>query len=343
MSKKFSSIEEIKSYFGIDNDTVEDIRKELRKRIKEFHPDTTNGDFKSIEQQERYESLSNAIQFLDDEGVNNSNLILSKNELSTLIKQAVNQEVSVFRNQISNDEKSEKTQNQFKETLNESVVKFQKYHLFPKITSVVIVSIISLIWLFPETATKHPVLKELFDIRHPVFTLFWVFSLMFAGLFWFYLTILENRDKEIKTSYSLDSTQNRIFRLYIASLYSKYTGFDREEERRVIFFEKDSLLNFIINDYKNINRHINIEANDDWFSLKQKLELYYDSSPFKLSEGTSNTAKNIFFPFIKKPGLLEFDFLQQLTDTIIHKLFLRKAIFPVQESSISEKYKYYLD
>lgn len=341
MSKKFSSIEEIKSYFGIDNDTVEDIRKELRKRIKEFHPDTTNGEFKSIEQQERYDNLSNAIQFLDNEGLNNSNLILSKNELTSLIKRTINHEMSLFHGQTNNEEKIQKTENQLKAIVEESVVKFQKYHLFPKITSVVIVSIISLIWLFPETATKHPVLRELIDIHHIGFTAFWLFSLMLVGSFWFILTIHENRDKTIKTSYSLDSTQNRIFRLFIGSLYSKFKGVKHEGDRRAIIFEKDWLLNFLINDYESINRNIDINVDDDWFKLKEKIKIYYETNLHN-KKGV-HTSANFIVPFLKRPGLLEFDFLQQLTDTIIQKLLQKRVITPVDDSSISEKYKYYID
>lgn len=64
--KKWKNISEIRKHFSFEpGDQLEKTRLELKKKLKEFHPDTTNGKFKDSEQQEKYETANSALEFVD--------------------------------------------------------------------------------------------------------------------------------------------------------------------------------------------------------------------------------------------------------------------------------------
>ena len=65
--KRWNNISEIRKYFSFEpGEQLEKIRSELKNKLKQFHLDTTNGEYKNTEQQENYETANSALEFVDE-------------------------------------------------------------------------------------------------------------------------------------------------------------------------------------------------------------------------------------------------------------------------------------
>ncbi len=91
---EFASIEEIKEYFGINTDDIEEIRKQLKNMLAELHPDKNGGEYRNKKQQKDYEEVSNAITFFDN---SSTSLVLPRKHMDKRF--AKNRRLNYFQNE----------------------------------------------------------------------------------------------------------------------------------------------------------------------------------------------------------------------------------------------------
>ena len=202
----FNNLAEIKEQLDLKSSNKEELRKVLKLKLKECHPDSNGGrDFESIEKRLLYEKITAAIEFIDTP----VELVLRR-EISDLKK--VVQDLAIKRN---DDEVLIKKEELLTSKIETNIKNYTSSHLFPKITSSVIAGLLSIIWLFPKTVSEHIILKNYIDVQSPFFSIIWFLGLFFTGYIWLALNTLERRNKGRKNSLKLEAVQNMLFDGYI--------------------------------------------------------------------------------------------------------------------------------
>ena len=81
----FKSLGQVKKEFGISVNAPKEIRKELRRRLKEVHPDTSSGDKASTElESEKALQMTEALTFLDQ--TKHEKAVVPVEEVNTLVQ-----------------------------------------------------------------------------------------------------------------------------------------------------------------------------------------------------------------------------------------------------------------
>jgi hypothetical protein len=335
---EFTTIEEIKEYFGIETEDVEEIRKKLKILLSEIHPDKNGGKHKNRKQQRDYEELSNAITFIDN---TNTSLVLTRNEWKGVLQKI--EELAIFKTKndyITEDEISK----QLDTSINTSVIKFQKKHFSYKISSLIAVTLITTLWTFPSIIEGHKILKRLIYPDSIQFTIFWLTSLTITSIIWLYAKVLDKKDDIIKKSYNLDSTQNSIFKLFLAWLHSAYSHsvtYNTELHKHSYSFTKDDIVNFVLNYYKPFYREFNAELSSTDYELYQSIYKHFDKDKKKVIEISKKQRHNRhLFLIFREPGEIDIELAQKIAEVIIGKLLTRKLVTLSNKKTFSETYSF---
>jgi hypothetical protein len=165
---EFTSIEEIKEYFGIDANREEELRKELKIMISKLHPDKTGGEYRSKKQQNDYEELNQAIEFISG---TSTELTVTRKEWSNMLQKV--EELSNFK--TKNDiVAEEELSTQLKKGIQTSVINFSKKHLSFKISSIAIATILTSLWAFPQLVESNKNFRKLVNSESFAFSLIWM-------------------------------------------------------------------------------------------------------------------------------------------------------------------------
>lgn len=332
----FNSINKIKEHFGLEIEDVKELRKELRNKLAKVHPDKTGGKFAGNAQQRDHDEITAAIDFIDNES---TDIILSNKNLVELIKKV--DELSLLKEK--EEIKVKEQYNQLLENhIDSSVIRYQKKHTSLKISSLVAITLISSIWAFPSIVLEHPVLKNIFVLDSIPFTVAWICSIVFAGYIWLYSKSIEKEDKLIKLNYNIDTTQNTIFKFFLAwTRAAKHSVFDFDS--KTYKFSRDDLFNFILNHYQGMNEEFGEYYElDDW-ELYRKISEKYENKKDLLIIRDKSSLKKRFLNFFTQPGEIDVDLAHKLTDTMLQKLKLRNIIILDKKLAFHDTYKYTLD
>lgn len=333
----FSSIEEIKEYYGFQTDDISEIRKEIISSLSIIHPDKNGGDFSNKKQEKDYEELNAALEFIDN---SKKDITISKNDWSLVLRRL--DELALIKrnaNEVSESQYIESLSN----SVNTSIISYQKRHSFLKISSLAISSFLTIMWAFPTIAESHPILKNYINSKSPFFTGLWLEAVLLTAVIWVITKNNEGKDDQIKKTYNLDSTQNIIFKLFIAwltKLNHKTREYDHENHTHISFFSKDDLINFIANYYEELRyKFSDLIISDSQFDIERAVSKEYENdNEVFLRKRKMKT--NPFRLFFKKPGEIDIDLGQKLADTIVAKLLLRGIITISDRKTFSETYRY---
>jgi hypothetical protein len=151
----FKSLDEIISRFNLDAKDAEVVKKQLKNLIKKFHPDTNgeNGNFSTENDKNIFLEIKSAIEFLD--GNQSTTTLATKNDITSLTK--VLNELALSNKEEIVNKNIESKKSSLTTKLNESVIAYHKDHSSPKITSLVVASILTALWAFPNVVKDHPV------------------------------------------------------------------------------------------------------------------------------------------------------------------------------------------
>lgn len=237
---KFSNIEQVKTEFKITSSHIDDIRRDLIKKLAEAHPDKTSGNFANAEQEEKFERLKQAIEFMDNQ--QNASLIKIDDlkELIRLIKDDDKEKPNIIEKYESNLKKTfelyrEKTLSRYK---------------FPKISITAITAAITFLWSFPSLIGEHPILSRWIDPSNPYLSIIWLQSLIVTGTFWFFIWWKDEKEKRFQDLISNEGFQNKLF---IEFVNERKIEFREEGNKEYVFF-KEQLIKYILNFY--FKRHV---------------------------------------------------------------------------------------
>lgn len=335
---EFTSTEEIKAHFGIETSDIDELRKQLKAMLAEVHPDKTGGEYQSRKQQRDYQEVAAAIEYIDN---TDTSLTLTRKEWSNMLQKM--EELAVFKSKNDVIVEEEFTK-QLDTSINTSVIKFQKRHYVYKISSLVVATIITTLWGFPSLIENHKVLSKFIYPETLWFTIFWFGSLLLTSMIWIYSKILERRDDVIKKKYNLDSTQNSIFKLFLAWLqagYSHATEYDHKNDKHIFKFTKDDVVNFILNYFERYYKEFGHELTSSRFDLYRSVYNHHDKDKKKVLEHPDDRRKTShILVFFRRPGEIDIDLAQKIADTIIAKLVNRGLVTISKKRTFSETYNY---
>ncbi|MBG6129951.1 hypothetical protein IWQ47_001966 [Aquimarina sp. EL_43] len=228
---KYTSIEQIKSDFDLNLDSIDQIRNELKSKIKKCHPDKVDSTEWDNGLKNEFLNLTEAIEFIDTSKKENSSLV-PVDQVTELVK--VIKDI-LPKNEIITQET--KFENQLDSFLQER----KDVMRFPKISLSVITGLISFVWLFPQTVADHPVLKNYISFENGFFLIGWVIALFYAIMFWVLISRKERREKSLIKYIKTERAQNKIFQRFLD--YNSNNKFNKEE-----------LIEFILDEYGNRRR-----------------------------------------------------------------------------------------
>jgi hypothetical protein len=335
---EFNTLDEIIKHFNIEFTEGDDVKKELKNLIKKIHPDKNDGEFKSETDKTKYNEIIEALGFLE---LNNVTSIATKNDVAALTK--VLNEIVLSKKADISEEKIERKVSTLSNFIQESIKNFHNHNSTPKITSIVIATLITALWAFPNVVKDHPLLGFLYHYNKE-FTIIWLFSLIYMGILWLQIKMIEQKDEEIKCSYKLESTQNNIFSLFTTWMYGVFKNFEiREDKRRFITFTKEDLINFLITRYAFYNRKLKGMNNLTIYEIGKVIKETEDSETFKYQLKRKNISHSLFFNLLPRPGEIDLEIANLISDLIIERLFERNVIVKVNKRSLSDIYEFELE
>ncbi len=289
---KFESVEQITKEFDLEFISIANLKRELKTKLAKFHPDRNGGSFKSNGDKEIYESLISAYDFVSSQKTD----IVSRDEISALTKAI--KDLAVEKNKT-------KTEEVLAERIDNSIKSYSSIHLLPKISTTAIASVISILWLFPETVSEHQILSSLIEPSSNGFTFLWLGTMFFSGIIWIILKLLEMKNASMKKTFNLESTQNMLFNEFV-----RYQLYDDDIiERGYMKFRKEDLIEFI--------RGFNLGKR------KYDYKRGYRLSPLSLFLDNRN---------------INLELHQCLADLIINKAVLKGLVTVDKSKSLSDEY-----
>lgn len=329
---EFESIEHVRKFFGIKEEDEKEIVKEIKKRIAKVHNDKSNGEYESETQKREHEELTEALNFLKGQ---NNQVTISKNDWVEL-KQKVN-ELELQRR--ANGEQSSLLVN-LRDTVVSSGVNFQKKHFSFKITSLVLGSMISAIWLFPNMVEKNPMLNQIVIENYNIYTGIWLYLIAMLGVTWVFVRRIEVKDKELRKRYLIEAFQFQMFKLFLAWLrtgfYDRFE-YDEDYSTGTYRFTKDEFFNFILNHFSPMYSRFSNDLSGDIYDIYNKVRDRFERKELVELSARPRTLINKFFG---TPGDIDVDLAQELTDTILTKLLSRGVVVKVEDNSFTEAYTF---
>lgn len=228
---KYTSIEQIKSDFNLNLDSLDQIRVELKSKMKKCHPDKVDSTEWKNGMKNDFLNLTEAIEFIDTSKKENTSLVPVEQvtELVKVIKDILP------KNEIITQE------TKFENQLDSFMQERKEVMRFPKISLSVITGLISFIWLFPQTVADHPILKNYISFENRFFLIGWIMALFYAIMFWVLISRKERREKSLIKYIKTERAQNKIFQSFIS---------EKSSNR----FNKEELIEFVLDKHGNSRR-----------------------------------------------------------------------------------------
>ncbi|MES2838050.1 MAG: hypothetical protein V4667_11040 [Bacteroidota bacterium] len=328
----FKSIDEIISHFDLDVSEADEIKRELKSLIKKVHPDKNHGSFKSDKDKDFYMEIQSALEFLESGNTS----LATKNDITALAK--VLKDLAITRKEEVATESIEKKNSSLTVKLQDSITDFHRQHSTPKITSLVITTIITALWAFPTIVKDHPLLGFLYQFNGE-FTIIWITSLFAMGMLWTRIKTAERKDEAIKKNYKLESTQNAIFTLFTKWLAANLHHYEIREKKRYLKFSKDDLISFLTTRFNFFQRRLRGNENLHRYEIEKLIKEIEESKDFQIDYRKRNPF-HIFFRFLPNPGEIDLEIAQMICDLIIDRLNTKGVITKSTEKSLSDIYEF---
>ncbi len=203
MNSQFSSIEMIKNQFGIDEESVSDMRTKLRSMQAALHPDKNKGSFIDEESASQYHQLDEAVSFIDSLNKSHSELVTIS--AVTALTKAVTAMVAA-KSEVSDKNTLLSTE------ISRSITSYSSKLKAPRIALTAVTVTISAIWLFPKTVKEHPILSKLINFDGMTTTIAWLSTLFVFVGFWVITWRWEELSKEHRENLKTESVQNKLYR-----------------------------------------------------------------------------------------------------------------------------------
>lgn len=219
---------EIKNRYGIDTDDLGKIRGELRKLLKENHPDNNEGyDINYFEQ------IKQDLDYVEKEIRRNTSTSIDS-FFNALMKNV--QDYPVKNRQKEFQEELEKS-------INKEILSYKQNVRVPRYSLVTITAVLTFLWMFPEKVASHPIVKFFWGSVERsgqyelaiCFAGIWFCACMILAFYWMETARKEQLEKDFLERIKHSSVQNDIFMSFIAY---------RKEEKE---FSKNEFIEYIRN------------------------------------------------------------------------------------------------
>lgn len=208
-------LDEIQKRYNISANELEEIKTELRKRLKECHPDN-NVDFDRDYFWQLKEDLDNIEKLLKEP---NSNALIPVNDVAQVISEVVR--ISEKRGDEQN--KKEKFEKELSVSVDNQILMIKKRRRVFKYSPATILAIITFLWLFPQQVVNHPIVQHVFGkiiVNEYIMciSVLWLLALGITSLWWLKVVKEERIEKEIANKVKLESVQNKIFMNFLKTI-----------------------------------------------------------------------------------------------------------------------------
>jgi hypothetical protein len=337
---KFNSITEIKSHFHLEGSDDKLIKKKLKRIIRNNHPDKNGGEFKNDIDEQLYHEAKDALDCLNKQ----DQLVISPNNADNLtlaVSQAL-KALALTKEENAKERILENTESNLTNKIQQSIIAYHNKYSAPKITSIAIATVLTGLWIFPNAIKDNPLLSQLSNYYKEL-TVLWLISLMFNGYLWMRIKFLEKQDEQIKKNYKLESTQNKIFNIFILWEYIIDDKYSFREDTLVINFNKEMLMDFLIRRYTYFNdRFHHLGPIDIWLhkdEIKDIERKFRDYSDRKHDQKTA-FASIAIGSFMPMPGEIDIELAETICDLIIGRLVSKNIISRLNDKQLSDTYEY---
>lgn len=236
-------LDEIRKKYNSEGDSLEDIKRKLRSKVKEAHPDNNNDNY----DKDSFEELKEDLEIIEKEIMeekSKTEIKLTPNELLEIIQEM--NDLDIYKKSNTQNE----LQKKFDESIQEQTVKFTKQFKVKRYSLTGLTTLITFLWMIPDKILEHPILKQLFNGEADFIFLLsfvWVIFLICTILYWVKTFKIERVEKEILEEVKIESVQNTLFMDYI-----EYHVKDKE-----VFSKKDFMDHLLWKiTYKITNRNL---------------------------------------------------------------------------------------
>jgi len=129
------------------------------------------------------------------------------------------------------------------ESIHSQISMVKKRQWTYRISSAVVLVIITFLWTFPNQVMDHPLIQMIFNnVWHLteryviIITFIWLFVLLFTIVYWLITIRIERTEKAIVDRLKLESVQNKIFMDFVYKI-SPETQFSKEDFIKYLFHE----------------------------------------------------------------------------------------------------------
>lgn len=208
-------INDICERYGIESHSLEEIRTELKRMLKDNHPDN-NSDYDVA----YFTKLKSDLEFVESLLNSSGTTLVPMNEVIKTLAEILQVPAKKEENQ------KEKLEIELSTSVDNQISTVTKRWRIPRYSSTSILAIITFLWMFPNQVLEHPLMKMLFRYKNAddyimVITLIWIYMLGVTSFLWLISVRYERIEKEIIDRVKLDSVQNNIFMKFLDNVSPK--------------------------------------------------------------------------------------------------------------------------
>lgn len=202
----WTSTKQIIEHLGLKSkhDDYDGLKRELRTKLAEMHPDKNGGAFSSPEDEELYNRISSAYEFVNL-ACRESTALIPVTQLPAIIKAVKDAQLASTEHQVAQLRA---------ECLEESRLDTHNRYALPRIGSGVFATICASLFTFSGSLAKHPILGSLAENMIVQISLLMMSA--YAGIF-FLMTWIRERKEEELIDYLMSETARREIFHYIMS------------------------------------------------------------------------------------------------------------------------------
>ena len=219
----FYSLEQILQAFHLPKQDADEVRKELRRRLKQVHPDTNSTTGAPSAASDEVLRITEALNFLD--AAKRRTAVVPVEEVTDLVK-AIKELLPANREQDADAKLAGSIDAKAEEAKSSGRL------LRAFLTAGAL--FLTVIWLFPSIAGSHPILRKYINVEDTLFTVVWLSLLLYTGAIWLVYKLWRQRDIDTIKSLKLEFTQLRLFKNFLHAKAShqdsaKPAGFYKDE------------------------------------------------------------------------------------------------------------------
>lgn len=204
MKNQFFSINQIKELYSIKEDDIFEIRNILKSMIKELHPDKTGGTFATQNQEDNYNKIHDAIEYIDKFKDNHSLVLMDK--MTDMMK------VFVEGNAVKREEKLEVN---LEHKLTNASNAYKSEFYIPKLSISAVTIILTFLFFLPNKIEEHSIFSKVINVESSEFIALWLTMLITSLTLWLYSFKSEESTKKKISLLKVESVQNSIFNGFI--------------------------------------------------------------------------------------------------------------------------------